>query len=80
LSSIKLWRGWTTETNWTNGMRTMSETIVTRENLDEALIILRRVLDEQIQESPKTRKQRLQEILKQVEALEQRLKDMESSP
>ena len=58
----------------------MSETIVTRENLDEALIILRRVLDEQIQESPKTRKQRLQEILKQVEALEQRLKDMESTP
>jgi len=58
----------------------MSETIVTRENLDEALGILRRVLDEQIQESPKTRKQRLQEILKQVEALEQRLKDMEPHP
>jgi len=61
-------------------MRTMNETIVTRENLDEALGILRRVLDEQIQESPKTRKQRLQEILKQVEALEQRLKDMEPHP
>ena len=58
----------------------MSETVVTKDTLDEALIILRRVLDEQIQESPKTRKQRLQEILKQVEALEQRLKDMESSP
>ena len=57
----------------------MSEVVVTKDNLYEALGILRQVLDEKIQEPPKTRKQRLQEILKQIEALEQRLKDMEST-
>ena len=58
----------------------MNDPIVTKDNLDEALTTLRQVLDEKKQEPPKTRKQRLQEILKQVEALEQRLKDMEPRP
>ena len=54
-------------------MRTMNETIVTRENLDEALIILRRVLDE----PPLTKKQRVEALLLRAEELQRKIEEYE---
>ena len=54
-------------------MMTMSETVVTKDNLDEALKILRQVLDE----PPLTKKQRLEALLTQAEALQKRITEYE---
>ena len=53
----------------------MSETIVTRENLDEALGILRQVLDE----PPLTKKQRLEALLAQANELQRKIAEYEQN-
>ena len=51
----------------------MSETVVTKDNLDKALTILRQVLDE----PPLTKKQRLEALLLRAEKLQEKIDQME---
>ena len=51
----------------------MSKAVVTKDNLDEALTILRQVLDE----PPPTKKQRLEALLLQVEELQRKIAEYE---
>ena len=51
----------------------MSKAVVTKDNLDEALTILRQVLDE----PPPTKKQRLEALLLRAEKLQEKIDQLE---
>jgi len=53
----------------------MSEPVVTKDNLDEALKILRQVLDE----PPLTKKQRLEALLAQANELQRKIAEYEQN-
>ena len=53
----------------------MSETVVTKDTLDEALKILRQVLDE----PPLTKKQRLEALLAQANELQRKIAEYEQN-